>query len=66
MRFKEIGEEMSFFNKINMTPEEKLQRDKALSRNIAEARQRAKRDTCMYCGNELHLFAIHIQCHVLY
>jgi hypothetical protein len=56
MRFKEIGEEMSFFNKINMTPEEKLQRDKALSRNIAEARQRAKRDTCMYCGKRVTSF----------
>lgn len=56
MRFKKIGEESDFFNISNMSPEEKLQRDKALSRNIAEARKRAKRDICIYCGKQVTSF----------
>ena len=56
MRFKNIGEEADIFNISNMSPEEKLQRDKALSRNISEARKRAKRDTCIYCGKQVTSF----------
>ena len=56
MRFKNIGEEVDIFNVSDMPPEEKLQRDKALSRNISEARKRAKRDTCMYCGKQATSF----------
>ena len=56
MRFKEIGEEIDFFNLSNMSHQEKLARDKALSRNMAEARKRAKRDTCMYCGKQVTSF----------
>ncbi len=56
MRFKKIGEESDFFNISNMSPEEKLERDKALSRNISEARKRAKRDTCIYCGKQVTSF----------
>ena len=56
MRFKKIGEEINFFNMSNMSPQAKLQRDKALSRNIAEARKRAKRNTCIYCGKQVTSF----------
>lgn len=56
MRFKNIGEEADIFNIANMSPEEKLERDKALSRNISEARKRAKRDTCIYCGKQVTSF----------
>ena len=59
MRFKEIGEEIDFFNLSNMSHQEKLARDKALSRNMAEARKRAKRDTCMYCGKQVTSFCSH-------
>lgn len=55
MRFKNIGEEAHIFNIANMSPEEKLESDKALSRNISEARKRSKRDTCIYCGKQVKL-----------
>ena len=50
---KNIGEEAHIFN---MSPEEKLESDKALSLNISEARKRAKRDTCIYCGKQVTSF----------